>query len=183
MNLLPKIERENLAKGLKLRFVIMFLFLLSASFWVGFISLLPSYFLTSGYFSSNAESAFLLKYKDDESVKSILNLPQEINSKLNFLQLILKEQTPASYFSKISNLLPKGVKINSISFAKDQNFKGKVGTIILISGIAGSRDSLISFTEALEESNLFSLVEVPVSSLTKNRDLPFSIDIFIENQK
>lgn len=182
MNLLPKIEKENLEKGLKLRFVVVFLFLLSASFLVGFVSLLPSYFLASGYFSSNSDSSFL-KSEDDESIKDILNLPQEVNSKLNFFQILLKEPSVADYFAQIANLLPKGVKINSISFEKDQNYKGKRGITILISGIADIRDGLISFTEALEKSNLFSLVEVPVSSLTKNRDLPFSVNIFIENQK
>jgi hypothetical protein len=47
MNLLPKTEKEDLKKGLKLRFIIMASFLLFASFLIGLGMFLPAYFLAS----------------------------------------------------------------------------------------------------------------------------------------
>jgi hypothetical protein len=181
MNLLPKTEKEALEKGLKTRLAVMIMFLLAASFLIGSIMFLPSYFLASGYFSKAVSENYLLGSKDDDSVKKIINLPTEINSKLNFFQSNIKDVSVADYFSKIVDNLPSGVKLNSMSFSKNQNYKEKNGTVILVSGIAASRDSLVSFSALLEKTNLFSTVDVPVSSLTKDKNLPFSMNIFIEN--
>jgi hypothetical protein len=182
MNLLPKTEKENLKKGLKLRFVVSALFLLSASFLIGFILLLPSYFLASSYFSKATSPEFTAP-KSDVPVEEILNLPAEVGSKLSFFQSNINDVSVADYFSKIVSYLPEGVRLNSVSFSKNQNYKEKNGIIILISGVAANRDSLVSFSTILEKSNLFSTVEVPVSSLTKDKNLPFSMNIFIENSK
>ncbi len=182
MNLLPKTEKEDLKKGLKLRFAIVAMFLLSASFLIGFVMFLPSYFLAFGYFSKTAPDSYFLKPENSDSINKILSLPDEISSKLGFFQSNIHNVSVADYFSKIVDNLPKGVQINSISFSKNQNYNGNNGTVILVSGIAVSRDSLMSFSTLLKESGLFSDVEVPVSNLTKDENLPFSINILIENE-
>ena len=180
MNLLPKTEKEAIKKGLKLRFVIVALFLLAASFLVGFIVLLPSYFLASGYFSKATAEEYSLGVKNDDSVKKILNLPREIDAKLIFFQSNIKSISVAGYFSKIVGYLPKGVKLDSISFSRNKT-NNKNGDSIVVSGMAIDRDSLISFSNLLKNSNLFSDVVVPVSSLTKDKNLPFSMNIFVKN--
>lgn len=177
MNLLPTTEKEYLKKGLKLRFITIILFFTSASLLVGFVSLLPAYFLTLSHLSDS----YLLSIKNDDSTKEMLSLPEEINSKLKFLQSSVSGIAVTDFFSQIINYLPSGITLNSITFAKKQNFKEKNGTIVSISGMSASRDSLVSFSNLLKESKSFSSVEVPVSNLTKNKDLPFSISIFIED--
>lgn len=177
MNLLPNTERESLKKGLKLRFATMTLFIISASLLIGFVSLLPAYFLTANHLSNGYSSGV----KDDGSTKEMLNLPGEINLKLGFLQSSVNGIAVTDFFSKIINYLPNEITLNSITFAKKQSYKEKNGTIISISGIAANRDSLVSFSALLKESGSFSSVEVPVSNLTKNKDLPFSMSIFIED--
>ncbi|MFH0804311.1 MAG: hypothetical protein V1896_01795 [Candidatus Zambryskibacteria bacterium] len=181
MNLLPKTEKENLKKGLRLRFVIVALLLLSASFLASFIMLLPSYFLAFGYFSAIAPENQFSGSNNEDSIEKILNLPAEINSKLGFFQSNVAEISEADYLSKIVGYLPGGVRLNSVVFSRNQNYKEKNGIVILASGIATNRDSLVSFSTLLKESALFSAVDVPVSSLTKDRNLPFSVNIFIEN--
>lgn len=183
MNLLPNTEKKALKKGLKLRFMLAALFLLSVSFLVGFIMLLPSYFLTLVNFSEIMPENFALKAKNDGSIEKILNLPVEIDSKLKIFQLNVNGVSPTDSFSKIIGYLPEKVKLNSVLFARNQIYKEKNGIVILISGMALDRDSLVSFSTHLKESNLFSAIEVPVFSLTKERNLPFSMNIFIENQK
>jgi hypothetical protein len=183
MNLLPKTEKEALKKGLKLRFAVLAMFLLSLSFLVGFIMLLPSYFMVFGYFSKETSGNYFSGSKNDDSVKEILNLPSEISLKLSFFQSNMKDISVADYFSKIVGHLPQEVHLNSILLSRNQNYNKKVGTVILVSGMAADRESLVSFSTLLKKSNSFSAVDVPVSSLTKNKDLPFSMSIFIENQK
>jgi hypothetical protein len=181
MNLLPNTEKEALKKNLKLRFLILALSLLSISFLLGLIMILPSYFLALGNFSKISSENSLSTLKNDDSVKMILNLPQEIDSKLKLLQSNGKAVSVTNTVSNIIKYLPAGVKLNSVSFAKNQNYKDKDGTVVMVSGIASDRDSLVSFASSLRESGLFSDVEVPVSSLTKGRNLPFSMNIFIGN--
>lgn len=179
MNLLPKTEKEALKKGLKLRFAIVALFLLSVSFLFGFIMFLPSYLLAAGYFSKVSGGVYFSESKNDDSVKKILNLPGEIDSKLSFFQANIKNISLADYFSQIVNLLPEGIRLNSVSFAKNKTNKN--GDTVIVSGTASDRDSLVAFSTLLKKSNLFSDVSVPVSSLTKERNLPFSMNIFIKN--
>lgn len=183
INLLPKTEKENLKKGLKLRFIIVALSLLSALFLIGFFMFLPSYFLASGYLSKIIPGNYFLESKDDNSIEEILNLPVEISSKLSFFQSNIDNISVADYFSKIVDYLPEKVQLNSVSFSKNKNYKEKNGVVILISGVAANRDSLVSFSTLLKESNSFSDVEVPVSSLTRDKNLPFFMNIFIENKK
>lgn len=177
MNLLPTAEKESLKKGLRLRFITMTLFFTSASLLIGFVSLLPAYFLASNHLSDS----YLSSVKNDDSTQEMLNLPEEINSKLKILQSSAGNVSVTDLFSKIINYLPKEITLNSITFTKKQNYKEKNGTVISVSGISANRDSLVSFSTLLKESGSFSSVEVPVSNLTKNKDLPFSVSIFVED--
>ena len=183
MNLLPNKEKEFLKKGLKLRFVIVALYLLTAFFVVGSIMLLPAYFLMKGQLSSIKLENYNTKTVDGGSIEEILNIPNEINAKLKFLQSNVGNLSTVDIFYKIINLVPEKVVLNSISFSRNQDYKEKTGIHILVSGLALDRGSLVSFSALLKDSNLFSLVDVPVSSLTKEKNLPFSMVLFIENQK
>ena len=181
MNLLSKTEKETLKKGFKYRFVIVLLFLISASFFVGVAMLLPSYFLTKVNLADAAQEGNSLTAGNEDSIKQILSLPADINSKLKFFQSNVDGALATDSFYKVISHLPAGVALNSISFSRNQAYNGQNGIAILVSGVAVDRDSLVSFTQLLKDSNSFSAVDVPVSSLAKDKNLPFSVNIFIKN--
>lgn len=180
MNLLPKTEKDNLKKGLKLRFFALALFLLSACFLAGFVMLLPSYFLATSHVPQIVSAGFS-ESGDNELVEKMLNLPSEIDTKLDFFVLNTAGISVPDFFSKIVGYLPESVKLNSVSFEKNTDYKGETGTIFLVSGIAANRDSLVLFSTDLKDSNLFSDIEMPVSALAKDKNIPFSMSIFIKN--
>ena len=183
MNLLPITEKENLKKGLKNRFLIVVLFLITGVFFLGFITLLPSYFLTLGYFSRSDPADIYWEVENEEEVREILNLPTEIDSKLIFVESNIRDVKVIDSIYKIIDFLPKKVTLNSASFIRKKIDSKEGGDIsFLITGTAFDRVSLVSFSTLLEESNLFSSVDVPVSSLTKDRNLPFSINLIIKNK-
>jgi hypothetical protein len=181
MNLLPGTEKEELKRGLKRRSIIIASLIISVAFILGLIMLLPSYLLTLGNLSKITLKNNSGVASDGTSTEQFLNLPAEVDSKLKFLQSNNNNLSVANSLSQIIKYLPAGTKLDSISFGNNQTYQGKDGTVILISGIAMSRDSLVKFSTSLKESKLFSSVDMPVSSLTKDKDLPFSINIFIEN--
>ncbi|KKR28235.1 MAG: hypothetical protein UT61_C0054G0007 [Candidatus Woesebacteria bacterium GW2011_GWA1_39_8] len=179
MNLLPNTEKDILKKGLKRRFAVVINILLAASFLIGVAMLLPAYFLTREHlvfinsFNSGAET------KDEESIKEILDLPKEIEVKLKFFESNIANRSGMSSLSKVISYLPEKVALDSIVFSRSQGEKVKKGVNVVISGIAADRDSLVSFGAALKSSDAFSAVEMPVGSLTKEKNLPFSINIFM----
>lgn len=180
MNLLPKQHKEDLRNGFKLRFFITTMFVVSASFLIGFIMLLPSYFLTPGRFIEMEPENF---YADEDSAPAneILGLPEEIDSKLKFLQTHLSSASATHILSEVVLSLPDGVGLDSITLVRDASYKGKNGVAVSISGNAPDRESLLAFSSSLRESDFFSEVDVPVSNLARDRNLPFSIEMLIEN--
>lgn len=180
MNLLPDTEKEDLKKGLKARWIIVSAFMLSASFLAGLVVLLPPYFLTLGNLYRVDRESYSLNSKNEDLAKELLSLPEEVDSKLKFLQSRLADVSAFDSFSQIVELLPPGVELNFVSFARNRNYGDKSGLVISVSGTALNRDSLVFFSDLLKESKMFSSVDIPVSSLVKGKDLPFDINVFIE---
>lgn len=176
MNLLPSKEKEILKKGLKVRFVITTLILLTSSFVIGTIMLLPAHFLAKDYVFETESSDYL----NEGDSQEILKLPTEIDSKLKFFQSQTNSPSVIRVLTKIIDCKPSGVTIGSLSFLKNQLHEDKEGALVSITGIARDRNVLVSFENALTESEAFSSVALPVSSLTKEKNLPFSVNIFIE---
>jgi len=178
MNLLPEKEKEILKKGLKIRFIITALILLTSSFVVGAVMLLPGHFLAKGY----ALETELESYSNEGNSQEILKLPTEIDSKLKFFQSQTSSVSSIGTLVEVLSYKPSGITINSLSFLRDQPREEKVGTVVLIAGVARDRNVLVSFENALTGSGSFSSVALPVSSLTKEKNLPFSVNIFIEQK-
>ena len=181
MNLLPNAEKDLLKKGLKLRSVALTLILVAAAFISGLVMLLPSYFLTRDHFSSAVSSQDSQKIQEAEMTED-QKLPEEIESKMKFLQSHVATKSAMVSISKALEVLPSKVTIHSISFIRSQTYKGKVGTVIQLSGSSLDREALVSFSTILKDSKQFTSVDMPVSNLTKEKDLPFSVTLFISNQ-
>lgn len=180
MNLLPITEKDNLKKGFNLRFITLLSILVSVAFILGIIMLSPSYFLIKGNLVTATVNS-VAEDQDKEMEKEILELPTEIDIKLKFLQAHMASKKTTDSLSKVISNLPGKVSLNTISFKRNQNEKEKKGVTISIFGIASDRESLVAFDTALKTSNTFSTVDIPVSSLTKDKNLPFSANLFISD--
>ena len=81
--------------------------------------------------------------------------------------------------SVIIEAKPQGVTIGSVSFTRGESSNGQIGARMFISGIAPTRKSLIDFSKSLNDTKAFASVDVPVSNLTKEKNVPFSVTLFI----
>lgn len=182
MNLLPKEEKEILKNGFKMRFFIIGNIFFIVAFLVGTATLLPSFILAQDRLALISTLNSTNKNEDENSVKDILRVPKEIELKLKFIQSNSKSVSLIQTLNSVFSNMPKAIKIDSLSFNRQgENTKEKI--TIIISGIAGDRNSLVEFESVLKNNNLFKNVEVPVSSLAKDKDLPFSINLIILNEK
>lgn len=183
MNLLPDTEKQSLRMELKKRLIVVAASLLSMSFIIGFITLLPAYILIRTRFSEieKNNSSKIEEVRQDEI--DVLNLPKEVDQKLKIFESSNNRDSVVQVIYEITEKVESGTKVDSISFMRNQKHENKEGIKILISGIAETRESLLSFGNLLKNSKKFYSVDIPVSSFTKEKDLPFTISVFIENKK
>lgn len=179
MNILPPKEKKILKKGFILRFYLTATILLGAAFLIGTILLIPSYLLTRSVSVEDEVGEYI---SSNEIADEILNLPTEVEIKLGFFQAQLNEVSVSKTLAEVIGQKKSGISVNSISFNRKGQAGEKSGVMITVGGIAYDRNSLISFEDALNQSSAFSSVTLPVSNLAKDRNIPFSVNVFVENQ-
>lgn len=180
MNLLPKKYKYDLKEGFKQRFFVTSMFTIGVSFVVGTIMSLPAYFLVPKDLTEMSEGIYL-ENKDADSANEMLKLPEKIDFKVKFLNISMSGPSITGVLSEIVSNLPQGVALDSINFIRQPGRVEGTSPQISISGIAKNRESLVSFSETLNKSVIFSNVELPVSNLARDKDLPFSMQVTIKN--
>ncbi len=172
-SLLPNQEKKRLRKEYRLRLLIVALIFFVTATIFGLIFLLPSYLL-----SLSKESVARDHLKSVQDVAKT-NAKPELSAELKAanLQIVeLKGSVEQMPIKKILDMVikdrPEGLKINSFSLTRD----AQAGTL-LITGIAPTRESLVSFNKTLSAEPLFSKVESPVSELAKSKNIGFSLSI------
>jgi Tfp pilus assembly protein PilN len=73
----------------------------------------------------------------------------------------------------IDNRTP-GVSLRQFSFGRI-SVEGDVA--VSVRGVSRDRDSLVNFRKNLEREKMFTLVDLPVASLAKDRDAEFSMEL------
>lgn len=180
MNILPPTQKEDLKLGYKRRLLVVCSYMVSISFLVGATLLVPSYFLMESHISViNEESK--IQPADDSLDAELLKLPGEIENKLRVLQANATNTKAIEAISKVISFLPDNTSITSFYFSREKAPTKKGNIKMVVSGTAADRIALSSFSSSLQNSKQFLTVEVPVSNLTKDKDLPFSMNINIEN--
>lgn len=175
MNLLPETEKKLIKKGLNLRFLIVFSLLVALALLVGIVSLVPAFVLAKAKLMETTLLAQAENHSRTIETEKILAVPEEIKSKTEIFLKSIPKFRVAEIFYLIAKDLPAGVVVKSVSFAGQS--AGQTPREVRVSGVSGDRQSLIAFSDKLRAESLFVGVEVPVSSLTREKNLPFSIKI------
>jgi len=175
INLLPPIEKQRIRREFTLRVVIVYLFFVSVAVVIGVILLLPSYFFAD-IIKKNAESEILILKNSSENTKR-----EEINNQLSItkerLSAITEQEPRISFYKmveKVADYADRSISIDTISYIRATDGGN---SNLQLAGLAATRDDLLSFTKFLEDDDLFNEVILPVSSLAKDRDIKFNIQI------
>jgi len=87
---------------------------------------------------------------------------------------------PTTVLAQIKEKEIPGISLSSINFQKTT----EEGVIKLeISGVAKDRDTLINYSSNLKTNDIFKDFNIPVSSLAKNKDIPFSFPVNVKINK
>ena len=97
---------------------------------------------------------------------------REVKAKIETLSGLRKNSGVWGAIERLSLKRGTGIALQSIVIARkdDQN-------TMTISGMADSRDALVAFSKRLQGEPSFSNINLPVSSLAKSKDIPFSLTI------
>ncbi len=176
INLIPKEEKKKMVIDFYLRLTIFFIVMFDFCIIVAFISILPSYFITSmkySLISTKLENQKLepLPILGQESLASI----KDMDTKLTLVEkfevnkfLLSTKVINAILLNKMSD-----IKITQILYENN----GTKGRTINLTGIAPSREVLLLFRQALEDSPNFKNVVLPISNFVKGSNIDFYLSL------
>lgn len=177
LNLLPKKAKKRIRKEYLLRLIVIFLFM---SAWLVFfagILLVPSFLVSSvkenvatERLDVLAEFNNLILDEDLQNESKILNTRIEVL--ISDKSLALAEN---GFLEIVVRSKPDGIYIDNISYDWGN------GRAIL-RGSSINREILLSFIKILESRKEFFDIDLPISNLVKDRNIPFTIKISLNDE-
>jgi hypothetical protein len=186
INLIPNEEKKKMVRGFQFRFITLSLAMAGLSTIIATITILPSYFIST-------QKNYLIDKRmseDDSSVedlssKSILNTVTQLNTEMSLVEKNMMGKFVVS--EKIINGIllkkPLAVKVTDISY--ESSLSGGLVSMRKASvyGIASNREVLIDFRRKLEDSGLFSRVDLPISNFVKGSNIKFFLSVIPKVEK
>jgi len=171
INLIPPHARRRVGQEYWLRTVTVWLFLLSIAFVCIAILFIPTYILVQNQLSVYSV-AFQSAAADNEQFSESKTAITNANVTARLLAAEDAEQ-----FSKIVRDIDQTVSAAIVltNIALDRK-EGEIAPI-RVAGVATDRVSLAAFRDALEAQEQFAAADLPLSSLAKDADIPFTITI------
>jgi hypothetical protein len=174
INLLPPHAQSALKKDYWLRVLTVWACLLTGVI-LGIAALLvPSYMLVE----SERRAIALQHAFPAETAEAIAFVEDEVKTANAFARELKRWHAARSVSTLIEAMLesvPAGVTLRSYDIVRTEN---GIETMVIV-GVAGSRERLIAFQEALQKREEFGDAKIPIEDFVKERDLPFSVRITI----
>jgi hypothetical protein len=170
--LLSEQHKKKLFKEYRIRLLITFLIFASVFFVIGIALLFPSFIsITTLKSSYENESELLLK---EIELKNQSGLASTLNQIQFDLTLAKPDETDVyRSINEILNEVSSEISINTIRYTRGVGAPSSLN----LQGIAKDRSGLLSFTNKLKKILIFSSVDLPVSNLAKQTDVPFNITL------
>ena len=192
INLLPETEKSLIQKEYHLRLIGLWLVFAFVATLVCLVLLTPSYILS--YYQNTAELRAAATAAGNTQGPNALAVLTSTNALVSVLAPATAAGTTTSP-SDIIDLIVGDRGANTISsFSYSENAGGASGgssaataptvtaPTITIQGIAKDRDSLLSMNQALQGESVFASVNLPISDLALDTNIPFSMTITVKSQ-
>jgi len=173
INLLPLEEKKKVRGEYFARLTITGLFFLLATLAIAMVFLISSYVSLNTEESTARERLEAYASEEAQDAKEFDQVIKDTNKKLEILQ---GDDRSKRIYDEVFGVIigSKGaVRITGLTYEKDKTDIKRVR----LAGISPDRESLLAFTNILEQENLFTNVEVPVSNFVKEHDIEFSMEI------
>lgn len=171
--LLPIHERKALRREYRLRLIAVFLLLLSFALLIGMGALFPSY--VKILYEEKAELGTALSLQNNKDLMEISAKEKELADDKFLVDELAKTNTSIRPSSLIESI---GLQRGSVSLTSiDVDLTSTTTAVMIIQGVAPTRDELLKFKEKLENLVPGNIVDLPLSQLAKNTKLQFSLKL------
>lgn len=186
IDLLPTLEKAAIRKEYYLRVLTACFAMLAFVFLVAAVSFLPTYFFTLSRYG-----AFLAESESDETQNRISLVKEtemtflDTNKKIDVLKNGALSVRVQDIFLGILAARVSGITVTGMSYDSGRiaSKKGKDETVsspsVDIQGKSSDRTVLLAFKDALAQKKEFTAVDLPISSLVKDTDLSFLINVSV----
>lgn len=175
-NLLPGTERAHVRGERYMRLGVYALLGVLVSILMGGILSLPSFFVAKSrertLTAQRDALVQLIELKQSSTTGVAIN---EIKARLALLESARTADSPHNLFVDIITRAPAGVVIWNYTFMRESEDV----VVATLSGRADSREALLSFGDALRQSGTFGSVDIPVASLARSENIPFSLSFTV----
>lgn len=164
--------RREAIQGYRGRLALMYLGIVLAASLTAVALFAPAFLLASAKKSALFLGGAGASDNAEAESKEIEAEVRTLKEKLSYAKADAGDVPFSSVLERVGSRREPGISITSISLRRGAE-KGAIS----ISGRASTREALVAFAKSLQGEPSFSRVDLPVSSLAKSRDIPFSIGI------
>lgn len=171
LNILPPEVKNEIKFKSIFKSIIFSLCLISFCIIAYSIVLYGCKFYLENYFLEISSKNVIATKNTDNYSKQV----KDINKQISYIEGIEKNSVIWSNLIKfLFDNFPSDIKIKNININKSDNS-------MIISGIAGTRSSLILIRKYFEENNNFSLLSFPIQNLVEKQNINFEIKLLIKS--
>lgn len=171
VNLLSKALIRARTRRYYARLITLLALVLTLVIGVGALLVLPSFFLARA--AADESARYLAALEETVGLKERAGVTKAVGALVERVKTLKDFNTPimvAYLIDLITGAAPRGITITSFSIDRTG-----AGGRVVVSGSAATRDALLSFANALKSIKQFSGVALPVSSLARDKDVPFTL--------
>lgn len=166
LNLLPAAYKKEFrhTEWLLLAYELLLLIFITVSVGSGML------YLARTTLEQKLEEATLTQLPGSSKISALNRDIKTINhSLINLGQIAQTTSSPSSTIAKIVVLTPSGIRFNSLELTGNN--------ILLIQGVASTRDNLTKFRNSLETSPLVTRVNLPLQYFVEKSQVEFTAEI------
>ncbi len=170
--LIPTDLKKALRHEYRVRATIVFLFMISIAWVIGIVSLLPSFIHVKT--EKDTINKSLATLQGSPIKKGVIDVGNDIAKQSDMLALFNKQTGGMTSNSSIITSIvgARGnVKLTSLAISRTAT----TSILVIIQGVAPTRDALINFKNLLSSSVPGNKVDLPISELAMSKDIHFSI--------
>jgi hypothetical protein len=175
INLIPEKAKREVVKEYWVRVVTMWLFTLSVSSLVVALLLLPVYVLVTSQVEAYASDATEATKKVAEYDLSATSLVMA-SKQAQMIVALRQSESFSEMIELLESLKGEGIVLESFNLTRDDG--AKMGNI-KIEGQALTRQDLVDFRDLLLSHSKIKEVNLPISNLAKDKNIPFNIAIIL----
>jgi hypothetical protein len=170
-NILPQEYKRSIKKEYRLRLLTTSMVLLGFLVLGSAVLLIPSYLMSNAVEKTLEGEIVSAESSGASSERTTITEPlYRTKRELEYLALEGRSRSFEETVRTIVSIAPAGVSITRIALEEGD-------AAVRLSGIAATRGDLLLFNDRIEEEEVFSDVELPVSSLAKGVDISFSMEL------